>query len=148
MASPVVSLTCTFGSFVSKHESQVVNRKFEIYFATYDLRLLNQKYKGATQRKCHSNSKARLIKNKNMNANRLIFFLGIIILFASCSATKSLTDDQLLYRGAKIKIESSNQKLSKNAKNDFQDELEALARAKTQFKNFGTACETVDLQCF
>ena len=72
-----------------------------------------------------------------MNANRLIFFLGIIILFASCSATKSLSDDQLLYRGAKIKIESSNQKLSKNAKNDFQDELEALARPKPNSKILG-----------
>src|SRR3954453_6188590 len=72
-----------------------------------------------------------------MNANRLIFFLGVIILFASCSATKGLTDGQTLYTGAKIKIESSNAKMSKNQKNDFQDELEALARPRPNSKILG-----------
>jgi len=72
-----------------------------------------------------------------MNANRIIFFLGIIILFASCSATKGLTDDQVLYRGAKVKIESTNQKMSKNEKKDFEDELEALLRPKPNSKILG-----------
>ena len=72
-----------------------------------------------------------------MNANRVIFFLGIIILFASCSATKGLTDDQVLYRGAKVKVESDGQKLSKNARKDFEDELEVLLRPKPNSKILG-----------
>jgi outer membrane protein assembly factor BamA len=72
-----------------------------------------------------------------MNANRIIFFSGIIILFASCSATKGLTDDQLLYRGANVKIESTNEKMSKTTKKDFQDELEALLRPKPNSRILG-----------
>ncbi len=72
-----------------------------------------------------------------MNANRLLYFLGIIILFESCSATKGLTDDQNLYYGSKIKIESTTRKMPKNQQKDFQDELEALLRPKPNSKILG-----------
>ena len=64
-----------------------------------------------------------------MNANHLIYFLGIIIAFSSCSATRGLKDDQNLYSGSKIKIESTTEKVSKNKRNDYQDELEATTKA-------------------
>jgi len=72
-----------------------------------------------------------------MNANHLIYFLGIIIAFSSCSATRGLKDDQNLYSGSKIKIESTTEKVSKNKRNDYQDELEALLRPKPNSKVLG-----------
>jgi len=72
-----------------------------------------------------------------MNANRFIYFFGIIVLFASCSATKGLTDSQTLYSGAKIKIEATTQKIPSNKKKDFQDDLEALLRPKPNSKILG-----------
>ncbi len=72
-----------------------------------------------------------------MNANRFIYFLGIIIFFASCSATKGLKDNENLYSGAKIKIVSTTEKVSSNKKKDFQDELEALLRPKPNTKILG-----------
>lgn len=72
-----------------------------------------------------------------MNANRLLYFFGIIIFFASCSTTKGLTDDQNLYYGSKIKFESTTDKLSSGQKKDFEDELEALLRPKPNSKFLG-----------
>src|SRR6266542_1783684 len=72
-----------------------------------------------------------------MNANRFIYFLGIIIFFASCSATKGLKDNENLYSGDKIKIEATTQKIPSNKKKDFQDDLEALLRPKPNSKILG-----------
>lgn len=67
---------------------------------------------------------------KPMHLRRLIFFSAIAALLASCSATKGLTDDQKLYTGAKIKIESTTKHMKKSEQKDFQDDLEALSRPK------------------
>jgi len=72
-----------------------------------------------------------------MNANYFIYFLGIIIVLSSCSATKGLKVDENLYNGSKIKIESKGEKLSHNKKNDYEDELEALLRPKPNSKVLG-----------
>lgn len=71
-----------------------------------------------------------------MNAKRLLYFLSIIF-FASCSATKDLHDNQNLYYGSKIKIESTTHKMPKNQQKDFQDELQALLRPKPNSKFLG-----------
>src|SRR5689334_6198561 len=112
MVPPVVSLTCTFRALL-------INLKFfRNEIPNFKCQISRHWYKSATLRRSpldneSKNNKpiARLKRIKPMNAKRLIYFFVIIILFASCSATKGLTDNQTLYSGSKIKIESTTQHL-------------------------------------
>jgi hypothetical protein len=45
-----------------------------------------------------------------MNNNSTLYLLFILLFIASCSGTRNLPEGELLYGGAKIKVEGNNAK--------------------------------------
>ncbi|MDO9261431.1 MAG: hypothetical protein Q7U08_05780, partial [Flavobacteriaceae bacterium] len=70
-----------------------------------------------------------------MNKNHLLYILFILLFTASCSNTKFLPDGELLYTGAKVKMESSGT-LKKEHK-ALKPQLEQLIRPKPNSKILG-----------
>ena len=63
-----------------------------------------------------------------MNKIRLLYFLFLALFVASCSNTKHLSEGELLYTGAKVKMEGNE--TSKKERKALKAELEKLVRPK------------------
>jgi len=70
-----------------------------------------------------------------MNKLQLIYVLLILAITASCSNTKYLSADELLYTGAKLKVEGNE--ITHKQQKILQDQLEDLIRPKPNSKIFG-----------
>ncbi|MEC5167182.1 outer membrane protein insertion porin family [Flavobacterium sp. PL11] len=63
-----------------------------------------------------------------MNKNNLLYFFLITMMLSSCSNTKFLPEGDLLYTGAKVKVD--NKEISKKKKKALQNQLKELVRPK------------------
>ncbi|NGY37177.1 BamA/TamA family outer membrane protein [Flavobacterium sp. XN-5] len=63
-----------------------------------------------------------------MNKNSILYFLFILLFVASCSGTKNLPEGELLYTGAKIKVEGNT--TPKKERKALKAEFEAIVRPK------------------
>jgi outer membrane protein insertion porin family len=75
------------------------------------------------------------LKRNPMNKIRLLYFLFLALFVASCSNTKHLSEGELLYTGAKVKMEENE--TSKKERKALKAELEKLVRPKPNTLFFG-----------
>lgn len=63
-----------------------------------------------------------------MNKNSILYFLFILLFVVSCSGTKNLPEGELLYVGAKVKVEGDA--TPKKDRKELKKELQAIVRPK------------------
>lgn len=63
-----------------------------------------------------------------MNKNSILYFLFILLFVVSCSGTKNLPEGELLYVGAKVKVEDDA--TPKKDRKELKKELQAIVRPK------------------
>ena len=67
---------------------------------------------------------------------KLVFFLLIVLVIASCNNTKYLAANQNLFIGSTSKIKSTD-KISKSERNSLEDQMQSLVRPKPNSKILG-----------